>query len=567
MIYNFTKLIGSTNMIKPQVLREIFSKIIQAIEDEDPDKLGQILGESINELDLPILQDEKGNTIYHYLILAANFELMRASSTYEVGFSRSMGLKNNEGKTPFQCIDDLPEEKALFKIKAKQKLGPSWQQGYILNQFRNFLSYQIETDPMQYKKEDVMWIMDVFRKGHCNGFAVLWMQFWFDDPHHQHGYYQLFKNIVYWDKSKESLTNELIKQFEYAISLVRAHQMDPGTLEAELKEFAHQKAKWQEQNPSREALELFLQAPDFYINNQEWHKFYNSKQFRKEQHYNQSLNKQELAQFLRRLARPENEGKGLNLRQALIHSIAAGYSEGKLTIFDSNYSMCLSTELQAIAKTFDLTTDEGAMEAANEIFFIFNESFGKKNVTSLEFLQINLFGRTNSLMGHYPNMDEVKGEALYKQIVENKFKNIRAIDFVLNFPFFEKILEKNALTDLLKKIEFKKDTINEIFENQETWEDFTPLSYALTKFENEELISTLLAQQADPFLDIYGITPLNLAEEQGKNNFVALLKNYKKPLDEEASSPKTGITSHHLFYPPKEEEIAAPPPLTSKQNK
>lgn len=89
-----------------------------------------------------------------------------------------------------------------------------------------------------------------------------------------------------------------------------------------------------------------------------------------------------MAQLLSELATPINEGKGLNLRQALGHSIAAGYSKGKLHIFDSNYSDG--------DKDFDITTSEDALAAAKEISFVFNDSFGKKNVSSFPLI-INFF--------------------------------------------------------------------------------------------------------------------------------------------------------------------------------
>ncbi|KTD60360.1 hypothetical protein Lsai_0110 [Legionella sainthelensi] len=174
--------------------RDTFSALIDAIRTKNLEQLSDLLrhARDIGIKDLAIMTDDEGNTILHHAIMQADFMIMRTLSTYEAGFEESLSIKNKAGKTPYDCVSDLPEEKMEFTIKAREMFNASWKQSFILEQFRQFLRYQQKKE--EYKEEDVNEIIKVLREGHCNGISSLWLQCQLNGEKQK--YYELMKDIV-----------------------------------------------------------------------------------------------------------------------------------------------------------------------------------------------------------------------------------------------------------------------------------------------------------------------------------------------------------------------------------
>ncbi|MFO2970098.1 hypothetical protein SCO12_01345 [Legionella pneumophila serogroup 10] len=126
---------------------QTFEKLVEAIKEENIAQLRMLLRHARqSKYNIFEQVDMDGNTIMHHAIMQANREIMRSIMSYEIGREVSFGIQNNQGKTPYQCMLDLPETKQDFKNLVKSNLGPSWTQSYILNQFKQYLHYQLNKD-------------------------------------------------------------------------------------------------------------------------------------------------------------------------------------------------------------------------------------------------------------------------------------------------------------------------------------------------------------------------------------------------------------------------------------
>lgn len=318
----------TTDKLEPLNEQQTFEQIIKSIKEENLNDLKELLVHARDKrfINLPTRQDENGNTVFHHAIMQAKLEIMRILSAYEAGFESSYGIENNEGKTPYQCLLDLPEDKSEFKEKGKALLGPSpsWKQSYILNQFRLYLYIQQKEHPELYSERDVLAIINNLKTGHCNGFSAIWLQGWFDGQESR--FKDLFESIVNWDQSKSSLNERLIRQFEYAILLTRSYQMD-------------------------------AQMPE--LRESEERTFYESIALVEEHH------QKTVQHFLRNFATPENEGRNFIFVNMATGSqmLSAVYSKGKIFLYphgeEQNKNACI--------RSFEVSNEEGVSFAASEI--------------------------------------------------------------------------------------------------------------------------------------------------------------------------------------------------------
>ncbi|HAT2047489.1 TPA: hypothetical protein I9Y86_001127, partial [Legionella pneumophila] len=60
--------------------------------------------------------------------------------------------------------------------------------------------------------------------------ASIWLQCRLDGK--EELYYEIFKDIIAWDKTEASLNEELVKKFEYAIQLTRSYHMDYDSMKS-----------------------------------------------------------------------------------------------------------------------------------------------------------------------------------------------------------------------------------------------------------------------------------------------------------------------------------------------
>lgn len=545
---------------------QTFELAVEAIKNEDIETLKNCLSHvrDARYTQFPIRVDEKGNTLLHYGLMQANREVMRALMTFEYGFESTYGIKNKAGKTPYQCLLDLPEEKREFKELGKKLMGPTWKQSHILNQFRRYLDYQQRKNPKEYPQEEVSKIINFLRSGHCNGLSSIWLQCWLNNQESQ--YYDLFAPIVEWDKSESTLDNDkkLIQQFEYSIQLTRTYHMSSQM--PELKQFDAEKAKFKASNPTAEQHALLDNSEQFLVSQQSWEKVWGKENYQREADQRAEVSLKGLQEFLGSLATPENEGKGflfyvgpysIKDEASEGHIISAAYRGGRFHVFDSNYAGVENNDGHPV-KSFDLNSKEDSLNAALELRCcihdrIVNREYRNDETFSMGFAALDKKGNSP---GKYITFEEAEARELYQSVQEGK--PIDPIIFSENIDRLHQLFSQENMDDFYRRVTFDRSKINE--QKDGGWSGYyTPLYKVLNSGYRPQAVEALLNAGANPDLvPKYEIeTPLLLARHNGQNDIASLL--------EEKSDQYKKMQTKAMHQSVQEEQPTSPVPTHQKK--
>lgn len=569
---------------------QTFDKLVEAIKEENIPQLSRLLSHARQSRYKIFEQvDRDGNTILHHAIMQASAKVMGPLWSYETGREASYGIKNTQGKTPYQCMLDLPESKQEFKDKTKLNLGPKWNQSYILNQFQRYLRYQHKKDkdgrdfhlmselsdnpaqyqnsylyikkddiqqlyyvqpdgtvekvkiidlnlfekkvnalknkdesklhlsdeqiediitsngghnPRQYREDEITTVIERLKSGHCNGLASIWLECWINDKEDQ--YYEIFKDIILWDKSESTLNEDLVKKFEYAIQLTRAYHMDSSM-------------------PSFLNLSE-SEDSDVVVRRNMWEKIWGDENYQLESRSDFGMSLEGLTYFLQQLARPENEGKGFGLNTKLEafktgHAISAAYRDGKLYIYDSNRLSANKDETKPdIIKEFDLSQQEGIEAAAGEIRYCLYDNFGEPPDNF--FVEFSAYDHKGKPPGVFITLEQAEARSFYQAVKENK--PVNPIEFAKKLPELHSHLSSEELNFMYKNITFDKSKINEIISTG--WDDSSPLLKVIGSGHYPQAVQALLQSGANPNLEVDGISPISDAKSRGMNDIVNLLE-------------------------------------------
>ncbi|HHL3491893.1 TPA: hypothetical protein ACQ53F_000698 [Legionella pneumophila] len=589
---------------------QTFEKLVEAIKEENIAELRKLLSHARqSKYNIFEQVDIDGNTIMHHAIMQANREIMGSIMSHETGREASFGVQNNQGKTPYQCMLDLPETKQTFKDLVKSKLGPSWEQTYILNQFQQYLRYQQNKEgydlhlmsefpeiPAQYKNsyiflkkndlrelyyvkpdgeyeqvkindfnlfenkinainneknnrlhlnanqlkeivtsngghapDPINVVIERLRSGHCNGLASIWLQCWLNGKESQ--YYEIFKDIVVWDKTESSLNQDLVKKFEYAIQLTRSYHMDSSM------------SSFLNLSESSES--------DVVVRRNMWEKIWGEENYQMNSRSDSQISLEGLSYFLEQLARPENEGKGFGFNTKLQafktgHAISAGYRDGKLYVYDSNRPSANKDETKPdILKVFDLSQPAGIEAAAKEIRYCLYDSFNESSDNF--FVEFSAYDHKGKPPGVFITLDQAEARRFYRAVKENK--PVDPTEFAQKLLDIHKHLSPEELNYLYKNIVFDKSKINDIF--SAGWDEYTPLLKVIRSGNYPQAVQALTQSGANPNLEVYGVSPISEAKERGMNEIVDLLE--AKP-DKPALPNKAKVKINIIKIPANERE-------------
>ncbi|HHT9952022.1 TPA: hypothetical protein ACT9K3_001866 [Legionella pneumophila] len=590
--------------------KQTFEKLIEAIKEENVEQLRRLLSHARqSKYNIFEQVDVDGNTIMHHAIMQANREVMGSIMTYETGREASFGVQNNQGKTPYQCMLDLPETKQAFKDLVKSKLGPSWQQSYILNQFKQYLHYQrnkdgcdlhlmseLPEDSAQYKNsyifikksdtqdlyhvnpdgkyekikiidfnlfeetinaiknkdetklhlseeqikrivtsngghipDPTVTVIERLKSGHCNGLASIWLQCWLNGKEEQ--YYEIFKDIIAWDKAESSLSEDLVKKFEFAIQLTRSYHMDSS-------------------------MSSFLNLSesinsDVVVRRNMWEKVWGEESYQMESRSDSEISLEGLSYFLQQLARPENEGKGFGLNTKLEafkigHAISAAYRDGKLHIYDSNRPSANQDETKPdIIKIFDLSQKEGIDAAAREIRVCLYDNLG--STPDNFFVEFSAYDHKGKPPGVYITLEQAEARRFYQAVKENK--PVNPIEFAKKISDIHAYSTPEELNFMYKNIVFDKSKINDIF--SAGWDDYSPLLKVIRCGHYPQAVQALIQYGANPNLEVEGVSPISEAKSKGMKDIADILE--AKP-DKPSLPNKAKIRINVMKIPANERE-------------
>lgn len=519
--------------------QQTFELAVKSIKNADIKTLKNCLGHARDAkyTKLPIQVDEQGNTLLHYGLMQADREVMKTLMSFEYGFESSYGIKNKAGKTPYQCLLDLPEEKNEFKDIGKRLMGPTWKQSYILDQFRRYLDYQQKNNPEQYSQEDVSKIIKSLESGHCNGLSSIWLQSWLNNEESQ--YYDLFAPIIEWDKSESSLDEKLSQQFEYAIQLTRTYHMSSQM--PELKQFNAEEAKFKASNPTEEQQALLAKSEKFQVSQQNWQTVWGEESYQREVDLKAEISLEGLQEFLKNLATPENEGKGFLFyvgpqtgkgKGSEGHIISAGYRGGKFHIFDSNYTGAESNTGYPV-QSFDLNNSkEDILSAAVELRRCIHDRINNEDYDNETFFMgFAALDKKGNSPGKYITFEEAEARALYQSVQEGK--PIDPIIFSENIDHLTKSFSQEEMDEFYQRVTFDQNKINE--QKYASGDYYTPLFKVVNSHRYyPQAVAALLSSGANPDLvpKYETQTPLCLARNNGQNDIASLLEEksdqYKK---------------------------------------
>lgn len=509
---------------------ETFYAIIEAINTQNDKDLNELVSHARKTKfkRLPTITDDNGNTILHYLMMQGSSVLMKEALGYEVGYTASFGVKNKEGKTPHECMLDLPAEKQEFKNQAESYFAPKWNQGYILQQFQRYLAYQQKQNPEQYKEEDIKRIIDTLKEGHCNGIASIWLQGWIDGKENQ--YQEIFHDIVYWnyDKPEETLTPELVKKFEYAIQLTRSYHINDNIFAGEKQEYDRQRIRHlygEDQQESQisndrpkrndltlEQIELFEKAPDLNVPwnaLRVWEEAWDPSKYKSEKQISSlSISLDGINFFLKSLARPENEGKGFSIFTR-DHALAGAYRNGQFYLFDSNFDGDEEGQGVNMAKSFNLVDEEERRAAVHELRKCGYENFGRRNLSSFQ-IAFKPLGKKDMNPGKYITLHTIELLESYMPKVKSGVP-LDPVSFVENIESMAEYFSREDLKYLYDHVVFNHYNMNELSSDLEYK---TPLLALIEKGNYPDAVKALLRSGADPLMDCDGVTPLSAAQEQ-----------------------------------------------------
>ncbi|HBC0464177.1 TPA: hypothetical protein RG395_001800 [Legionella pneumophila] len=592
---------------------QTFEQLVEAIKEGNIAQLRMLLRHARqSKYNIFEQVDMDGNTIMHHAIMQANRDVMRSIMSHETGREVSFGIRNNQGKTPYQCMLDLPETKQEFKDLVKSNLGPSWRQSYILNQFKQYLHYQLNKDlskgcnlhlmselpesSAQYKNsyiyikksdtQELYYIkpdgkyeqvkinsFDVFEEtinaikskdetnllhlskeqikdlvtsngghapdpiapviehlktGHCNGLASIWLQCRLDGK--EELYYEIFKDIIAWDKTESSLNEELVKKFEYAIQLTRSYHMDYDSM----KSF------------------LGTDESDVLVRQFMWEKVWGETNYQQESRSNSHMSLEGLSYFLQQLARPENEGKGFGFNtigEVPGHAISAIYQDGKLYIYDSNRPSANEDESKPdIIKEFDLTQREGIEAAAREIRCCLFDNFSGSNEPKERFsINFSAYDHKGKPPGTYITLEQAEARRFYQEVKENK--PVNPMHFAKKLLDIHAHLSPEELHFMYKNIVFDASKINEIV--YDDWGSSSPLLEVIRSGHYPQAVQALVQSGANPNLEVDGVSPISEAKRQGMNDIVDFLE--VKP-DKPSLPDKAKVRINIIKIPANERE-------------
>lgn len=552
--------------------KQTFEKLVEAIKEENITQLSQLLSHA-RQSNYKIFErvDQDGNTIMHHALMQANRAVMRPIMSYETGREASYGIQNNQGKTPYQCMLDLPESKQEFKDLVKSKLGPDWTQSYILNQFQQYLRYQLTKDlsngcdlhlmselpesPAQYKNsylfikkgdtqemyyikpdgkyekvkinnfnffeekinaiknkdetklhlsekqikeivtsngghtpDPVTTVIERLKNGHCNGLASIWLQCRLNGKEEQ--YYDIFKDIIAWDKSESSLDDELAKKFEYAIQLTRSYHMDNDSM----------------------ASFLGTRDSEVFVPQVMWEKIWGEENYQSESRSNSRISLEGLNYFLQQLARPENEGKGFGFNTQGVspgHAISAVYQDGKLYIYDSNRPSVNDDETKPdIISEFDLSQQEGIDAASREIRYCLYDRFSGEPRDKFDVV-FSAYDHKGKSSGVYITLEQAEARRFYQAVKENK--PVNPIEFAKKLSDIHAYLTPEELNFMYKNIVFDKSKINEIV--YDGWSGCSPLLEVIRIGYYPQAVQALVQSGANPNLEVEGVSPISEAKK------------------------------------------------------
>lgn len=516
----------------------MFEKLAEAINTADISQIKALFNQARTGLNSDALLsqvDGNGDTLLHLLLKSGQRDVVNAGIlSYEAGFWLCVDMTNASGEKPLDIVDKLPLANEDFKQRTKNYFSPSFKQSWVLKQFTQYLKLQHEKNPESYKLEDVNAILQTLKQGHCSGFAALWAQGCLEEGEPDQMYVDSLKSVVYWDAKKETLTPQLEKEFERAISLARFGQFSRDNLRPE-------RLQWdKDKNPN----EL---SPELLISHQlAWDVIWEKDKFQTEnvseiKQIRQDIFKEYIAEF----AVPKNEGKvayvlGNN------HVISFFYKDNTFHIFDSNYRGGVEKEnlLKGISSHFKINDVSDYELVAREIQSRVYEVFGKDK----QYLDFNMSfsDKKGKPLGVYPDVDLLMARSIHKDIMFNSDKIFSPSDFINHIKLLESKLPPAQIKEIYQNVRLDPLKINEVY--SKGWDDFSPLVEAI-KIGNTALVKCLLQCGADINVAVESKLPLVWAQESGNAKLIKIIENDAKKKADIFLNEKPLLFNNDLMHP------------------
>ncbi len=525
----------------------MFEQLAQAIKAADISQIKALFNQArigLNSDALLSQVDGDGDTLLHLLLKTGSQEVLNAAKkSYEVGFWQSLAISNSAGEMPLDILKALPSENQAFKQYANEYFSPTFSQSWILKQFRQYLNFQHERDPESYKLEDINAIIQNLYTGHCSGLAALWGQGCLEDGKPDQEYVDSLKKIVYWDVKKESLTPELVKNFERAISLARFYQFDTPKeylFNTVIAKGHPERIQWKKDQQDHRQPEEFLSAKQ-----NSWSLLLDKDKYQDEGNLEIKRLRQDMfKEFMAEFSVPENDGKVARLT-ANQHVISFFYKDNAFHVFNSNYRGGTDQKdvFQGVSTHFPINTPADYELVAREIQKTLYDYFGK-NAQYVDY-GIGFIDKKGKPFGVYPDVDLLMAKSIYKDIMSNPDKVFVPSDFINQVKLLESKLSPEQMKEIYQNVRLDPLKINEIY--SKGWDDFSPLVEGI-KTENAGLVKCLLQRGADINLEVESKSPLMWAQDMGNKKIIKLIEKGPASQSGMAQSPQALLFSDDLKH-------------------
>ncbi len=425
--------------------KQLFRKSIKHIRQDDLSNLLKVLKKAEKKnIDLSTLVDSDGNSMLHYLLMQENIELYKvAKQFYPTSWGQlklEFKLSNRFGVRPcdlFNAIQDKSFKDGVIQV--------GQHQGHLLRQFRLYLDCQTALYPSKYDRDEVKILRSSLEKGHCHGFALLFIEYFFKSGIER--YEAMFYNIIHWNGQFDDLDQGLIYEFEYLFGIILQYQCSDHTL----RNIPHKQENfktWQQsiiwnRTASIETKQIRV-AKILGIDSYQEEGLIKIDLHPKNS--KRDCGVKAIEKLFHQLKKhPVNMGKALCITGGEGHTLVAIFTENAFILFDSNYRDDSLQDFKPY-KCFELSPTKIIAQQ------IYQQIYGMLDPHESKQIEIIPIGVRGSEYGCYYK-DELDWLKLYREIRGQKNElRLGFVDFVKYVRYFDKNLNDFELKNFYESI-------------------------------------------------------------------------------------------------------------------